>query len=237
MRHDSFPLMLFAAGFGTRMGALTASRPKPLIEVKGIALLDRALALARAAGAAPVVVNTHYLASQIAAHLAGQDVAISDEPGQILDTGGGLRQALPLLGPGPVMTLNPDAVWSGPNPLRLLAEAWDPERMDALLLVKSVALVRGRGAKSDFLLDDHGRIRRAEAAEGMVYLGAQILKTEGLAQVSEQVFSLNLLWNRMIAEGRAHGLAYPGDWCDVGSPQGLAEAEAMLGQQGAGPQG
>lgn len=229
MRHDRFPLMLFAAGFGTRMGALTATRPKPLIAVNGVALLDRALALAEAAGAAPVVVNTHYLGRQIETHLAGRGVAISDEAEEILETGGGLRKALPLLGQGPVMTLNPDAVWSGPNPLHLLAQGWDPERMDALLLVKPAAQVRGRGAKADFTVDAEGRIRRAEGAEGVLYLGAQIVKTDALADVSERVFSLNLIWNRMIAAGRAYALSYPGDWCDVGSPQGLAEAEAMLG--------
>lgn len=229
MRHDPFPLMLFAAGFGTRMGALTATRPKPLIAVNGVTLLDRALALAEEAGAAPVVVNTHYLGQQIKAHLAGRGVAISDEPDEILETGGGLRKALPLLGQGPVMTLNPDAVWSGPNPLRLLAQAWNPERMDALLLVKPATQVRGRGGKADFLVDPQGRIRRAEGTEGVLYLGAQILKTDGMAHISEHVFSLNLLWNRMIAADRAYALPYPGDWCDVGSPEGLAEAEAMLG--------
>lgn len=229
MPQRRFPLMLFAAGFGTRMGALTAERPKPLIKVAGVTLIDRALALADDAGAAPVVVNTHYLGGQIAAHLAGRGIAISDEPDEILETGGGLRQALPRLGAGPVMTLNPDAVWVGPNPLALLADTWDPARMEALLLVKAAADVRGRGGKADFVLDDQGRIGWAEGRDGVVYLGAQILKTKGLAKVSERSFSLHILWNRMIAEGRAFALHYPGDWCDVGSPLGLAEAEAMLG--------
>lgn len=228
MRQPVFPLMIFAAGFGTRMGALTATRPKPLIAVAGVPLLDRALTLGRQAGAAPVVVNTHYRGDQIAAHLQGSGIAISDEPDEILETGGGLRQALPLLGPGPVMTLNPDAVWAGPNPLALLAQAWDPARMDALLLTMPAEKVKGRGARADFTLDDQGHIRRAEGAPGVLYLGAQILKPDGLADIPDRAFSLNLLWDRMIAEGRAHAVSYPGKWCDVGSPEGLAAAEALL---------
>lgn len=235
MRHQRFPLMLFAAGFGTRMRHLTADRPKPLIPVAGRPLIDRALDLAREAGAGPIVVNTHYRGAQIAAHLAGAaDVAVSDEPGAILETGGGLRQALPLLGNGPVMTLNPDAVWHGENPLRALARAWDGTAMDALLLVQDAGAVKGRAGRPDFTLAPDGRIARAAgSAAGVVYLGAQILRTEGLAAVPETVFSLNVLWDRMIAEGRAYGLPYTGDWCDVGSPEGLSEAEAMLAGKGA----
>jgi MurNAc alpha-1-phosphate uridylyltransferase len=228
--------MLFAAGFGTRMRPLTEALPKPLIPVAGRPLIDRALDLARGAGAGPIVVNTHYRGAQIAAHLAGAaDVAISDEPGEILETGGGLRQALPLLGEGPVMTLNPDAVWRGANPLAALAGAWDADRMDALLLVQEAGRVRGRGGRADFTRAPDGRLARARDGEaGVVYLGAQILRTGGLAQVPERVFSLNRLWDRMIAEGRLYGLPYAGDWCDVGSLEGLAEAEAMLAGGGRG---
>lgn len=228
MRQTRFPLMLFAAGFGTRMRALTVSRPKPLIEVAGETLLDRALAWAEGAGCAPVVVNVHYLGGQIISHLAGRAVTVSDECDEILETGGGLRKALPLLGQGPVMTLNPDVVWKGANPLSLLAEAWDPARMDALLLVKNRHGLPGRKGKADFTLDAEGRLSRASGDEGMVYLGAQILKPEGLQEVPDRVFSLNRLWDRMIAEGRAFAVEYGGDWCDVGSPEGLAEAEALL---------
>ena len=224
----SFPLMLFAAGFGTRMGALTADRPKPLIEVADRSLLDRALDLSREAGAGPVVVNTHYLGKQITEHLAGSEVRISDEADQILETGGGLRKALPLLGAGPVATLNPDVVWTGGNPLSALAGAWDPAKMDALLLVKPRAGLPGRKGNADFVLDGEGRIRRATGMEGHVYLGAQILRTDGLARIPDQVFSLNKLWDQMIAAGRAFALEWPGGWCDVGSPEGLAEAEALL---------
>jgi MurNAc alpha-1-phosphate uridylyltransferase len=220
--------MLFAAGLGTRMRHLTADRPKPLVPVAGRPLITRALDLARDAGACPIVVNTHYLSAMLETYLAGTGVLISPEPDEILETGGGLKQALPLLGHGPVMTMNPDAIWRGPNPLSMLQAAWDPERMDALLLVQAVATVRGRGGKADFVMDNQGRLTRAHDSEGTVYLGAQILQTEAVASFPERVFSLNRIWDRMIASGRAFGLPYPGEWCDVGSPEGLAEAEAML---------
>ncbi|MDQ2065198.1 nucleotidyltransferase family protein [Xinfangfangia sp. CPCC 101601] len=227
---NTLPLMIFAAGFGTRMRALTADRPKPLIPVLGRPLLDRALDLAEAAGCAPIVVNTHYLAPMIHAHLAGRNVQISDETGVILETGGGLKRALPQLPGGAVMTLNPDAVWRGPNPLQALRAAWDPAKMDALLLVQKAELVQGRGASADFTLDDSGRITRAAGRPGVVYLGAQVLKTAPVATWPQDVFSLNVIWNEMIAAGRAFALVWDGAWCDVGSPEGLAAAEAMLAE-------
>lgn len=235
MRQHSFPLMVFAAGFGTRMRDLTAERPKPLIPVAGRTLLDRALELGNAVGAAPIVVNTHYRGAQIAAHLRGSAVRISDEGEAILETGGGLRAALPLLlesgQDDAVMTLNPDVVWRGANPLELLSQHWDPLRMDALLLVKDRHGLPGRKGNADFTLQHDGQISRSQTAEGVVYLGAQILKVGGLAQIPERVFSLNRLWDAMIAAGRAYALPYPGDWCDVGSPEGLAEAEALLARR------
>ena len=229
MRHDApHALMLFAAGFGTRMGALTTDRPKPLIPVAGRALIDHALGLVRAAGIARVVVNVHYKGDQIIRHLAGQDIAISDETARILDTGGGLCAALPLLGTDPVYTLNPDAIWTGANPLMQLRDAWDPARMDALLLMLPVAQAAPPLGRSDFVMDDAGRITRAGAATGAVYLGAQIIRTGALATIPDPVFSLNRLWDGMIAQGRAYGLVHQGGWCDVGHPAGIAQAEAML---------
>lgn len=224
------PLMIFAAGFGTRMGALTAARPKPLIPVAGRPMIDRALDLGREAGCTPVAVNLHYLGQQIADHLAGRDVHLSWETGQILETGGGLRRALPVLGAGPVATLNPDAIWSGPNPLMMLDLAWDAGRMDGLLMVAPVERIYPHGGRADFSMDGQGRLSRHAdtGGQGFVYLGAQIIRTTGLAAIDTPVFSLNRLWDRMIAEGRAMGLPYPGEWCDVGRPEGLAQAEAML---------
>ena len=145
--------MLFAAGFGTRMAALTANKPKPLLAVNGRALIDRALDIAGVAGITKTVVNLHYLGDQIAAHLAGREgISLSWERGEILETGGGLRAALPLLGADPVFTLNPDVVWVGPNPLIQLAKAWDNGTMDGLLLLLPMAAVKGRDGRADFLL-------------------------------------------------------------------------------------
>lgn len=223
MRNDAFAVMLFAAGFGTRMGALTANLPKPMIKVAGRPLIDHALEVAD--GAKRIVANVHYKPQALAAHLAARGVAVSHEE-VILETGGGLRAALPLLGDGPVMTLNTDAVWTGANPLDQLADVWDAARMDGLLLVSPDDAV-GKGA-GDFVMGSDGRLSRAQGARGQVYLGAQILRTEGLLALTETVFSLNLLWDRMIAKGRLFGVVHRGGWCDVGHPAGIAEAEAML---------
>ncbi|GLS86233.1 nucleotidyltransferase [Cypionkella aquatica] len=220
------PLMLFAAGFGTRMGALTAHCPKPLIKVAGKPLIDHALAIADQAEVTKIVVNLHYLGDQIAAHLGHRDVTFSWES-EILETGGGLKAALPHLGNGPVMTLNTDAVWSGQNPLTQLLTAWDPEKMDALLLLLPTDKALGHSGKGDFLLDDQSRITRAHGTNAPIYLGAQILKTRGLAAIPETVFSLNRLWDLAIADGRAYGLIHQGGWCDVGSPAGIALAETL----------
>ncbi|WP_136683066.1 nucleotidyltransferase family protein [Falsirhodobacter xinxiangensis] len=215
------PLMLFAAGLGTRMGALTANRPKPMIPVAGKPLIDHALDIARGAGITRIVANTHYLPDQIAAHV---DIPLSYEP-ELLETGGGLRAALPLLGDGPVMTLNTDAVWTGANPLTQLLAAWNPARMDGLLLLLPADRATGHRGTGDFIGDP---LVRANGAPGLVYLGAQILKPEGLAGIAERKFSLNLLWDRMIAQGRLHGITHDGGWCDVGRPESIPLAEALL---------
>lgn len=219
--------MLMAAGFGARMGALTASRPKPLIPVAGRTLLDHAMAVADAAGITRRVVNTHYLGDQIAAHLQSRDVAISDESGQILETGGGLKNALPLLGSNPVLVLNTDCIFTGANPLTTLLQAWDATRMDGLLLLLPGGQAR-RAMPDDFILSAMGRLHRANGAAGHVYIGAQLLRTDDLAAISQPVFSLNLVWDRMIARGRLFGVVHTGGWCDVGRPDGIAEAEALL---------
>lgn len=221
------PVMLFAAGFGTRMGDLTKDRPKPLIPVAGKALIDHALDLCTSELVTHRVVNLHHHGDQIVRHLAGRDIAFSPED-PILETGGGLRAALPLLRANPVMVLNTDAVWTGENPLGELATAWDDARMDALLLVSEVKDATGHKGTGDFLMDGENRLTRAKGAAGVVYLGAQILRTDRLASVPQQVFSLNLLWDQMIADGRAYGLIHKGGWCDVGQPDSIAAAEAML---------
>lgn len=223
-------LMLFAAGFGKRMLPLTADLPKPMIEVAGKALIDHALALVDAMPLARKVVNLHYRPEPILQHLRHRsDLVLLRETPDILETGGGLRNALPALKPGPVYVLNTDAVWSGPNPLQVLADHWDADRMDALLLLVPAAQALGHTGPGDFAMDTEGRISRAAGQVlNWIYVGAHITCTDRLAEIPDRVFSLNLLWNRLIATGRAFGLAYPGKWCDVGRPESIALAEAML---------
>lgn len=224
MRNDPSALMLFAAGFGTRMGAMTEHRPKPLIPVAGRSLIDHALY--QAGGIDRVVVNLHYRPEMIRAHLADRtNLVFSPESETILETGGGLLQALPLLGPGPVYTLNTDAVWTGPRALATLAAAWRPDLMDGLLLLVPPDRAVGHTGKGDFLIGPEGRLTRGA---GLVYSGAQIVRTDGLAAIGLRVFSLNRLWDRMIAAGRLYGVVYQGGWCDVGRPDCIPLAEAML---------
>ncbi|MBL8561714.1 MAG: nucleotidyltransferase family protein [Gemmobacter sp.] len=220
-------LMIFAAGFGTRMGTLTADRPKPLIEVAGKTLLDHALALAPAN--LRIVVNVHYRAAQIRAHLARRpEVLISDESAKILETGGGLRAALPLLAADPVFVLNSDGVWTGENPLQQLARAWDHDRMDVLLLLLPAERFTGHRGTGDFVMDAEGRLERAHGRPGLTYIGAHITRTNGLSAIADEAFSLNILWDRAIAEGRAFGLVHQGGCADVGRPEGIAMAEKLL---------
>ena len=223
-------VMLFAAGLGTRMRPLTETTAKALIPVAGRPLLDRALEQARAALPAQIVVNAHHHAQQVQAHLATEaDVTCVVEPGPVLETGGGLRNALPLLGPDPLMTLNSDAVWTGPSAAQTLRAAWDPSRMDGLLLLVPLDRAHGRKGGGDFAITSSGALVRD--ADGMVYTGAGIVKTAGLAHITDQVFSLRELWAPMTAEGRLHGVVHPGHWADVGHPEGITLAETMLREQ------
>ncbi|WP_149141706.1 nucleotidyltransferase family protein [Gemmobacter caeruleus] len=222
-------LMLFAAGFGTRMGALTRSRPKPLIEVAGRALLDHALAQAAGVPLDRIVVNLHYLPDQIRAHLHDRaGITFSDEQPEILETGGGLRAARPLLGPDPVFVMNTDGVWTGENPLQQLAAAWDPARMDALLLLLPAGDFTGHRGTGDFVLAPDGRLTRAAGRPGHSYIGAHVTRTDLLAAYPQTAFSLNLFWDDAIARGRAYGLVHRGGCADVGRPDGIAEAERLL---------
>lgn len=220
-------VVLFAAGFGTRMGVLTRDRPKPLIEVAGQPLIDHALELVEAAGVPNRVANLHYKAEMLAAHLQPRGVKLSVESPQILDTGGGLKAALPLTGPGPLFTMNTDVIWSGPNPLDLLRAAWQPDSMDALLMCVPLENTIGRKAPGDFALDRAGKITRGG---DLVYGGLQILKTQDVARHGETVFSLNAIWDVLAARGRLFGAVYPGRWCDIGHPEGIRLAEALLSE-------
>jgi MurNAc alpha-1-phosphate uridylyltransferase len=222
--------MIFAAGLGTRMGALTRDRPKPLLPVAGQTLLDHALALVRDAGVSRVVVNTHAHAGQIADHLArvAPEAAVSHEPDR-LETGGGLRRALPLLGANPVITLNADMVWTGPNPLVALATAWKPGT-GALLSVVPRHAATGHAGPGDFFLAPDGRLFRRGSAETApyVYAGAEIIDTAALDGFDDAVLSLNPVWDALIGQGRLFGVVHEGGWVDVGRPEGIALAEAVL---------
>ncbi len=220
----NLPILFFAAGLGTRMGAMTKDRPKSLIPVAGKPLFDHACDLAKEAGVGKQVVNVHYRADMIRQHLSGRDIAISDETITLLETGGGLRHALPLLGSSPVITMNTDAVWHGPNPVRHIIDAWDP-KMEALLLIMDKQDVHGHPGKGDFRIDDAGRLHRAPEA---IYTGLQIIRTDVLAEIEETVFSMNLAWNRIAARRGLYGTRYAGQWCDVGQPSSISVAETML---------
>ena len=217
-------VMLFAAGLGTRMGTLTADRPKPMVNVAGRPLIDHALDLLDGQALNPPVVNLHYKPGTLKAHLSGRNVVFSDETAQLLDTGGGLRHALPLLGPDPIVTLNTDAIWSGSNPIAQLLSAWRDD-MDGLLMLIPKAQVLGHKGPGDFIAGADGRLNRGP---GQIYSGLQIIRTDRLAEVPDDVFSLNQLWDKMIATGNLFGLIYSGRWCDVGQPESIALAETLL---------
>ncbi|WP_147109847.1 nucleotidyltransferase family protein [Tateyamaria sp. syn59] len=219
--------MIFAAGFGTRMTHLTKSQPKPMIQVAGLPLIDRALGLVAEVQSPRTVVNLHYLPDMLEAHLKDKPVITVREEPDILETGGGLRNALPLLQSDPVLTLNPDVVWIGPNPLKIALGAWDPTRMDAMLLCVPKIRVHGRDGDGDFHLDEDNRLHRGG---DLVYGGVQIMKTARLHDVPQATFSLNVVWNEMAKDARLHGIVYPGHWCDVGRPEGIRIAEDTLRQ-------
>ncbi|SMR82567.1 MobA-like NTP transferase domain-containing protein [Aliiroseovarius halocynthiae] len=219
-------VMIFAAGRGTRMGALTDAQPKPMVSVAGKPLLDHALQVVDGSEAiSKIVVNTHYLADQIHTHLADRDVLFSHEE-ELLETGGGLKQALALRNMPELVTLNADATWSGPNPINALLKAWDPSRMDALLLMVPPENAIGHLGKGDFTMAPDGQLTRGP---GLVYVGCQIIKSSRVAQVTDDVFSLNVVWDVIRQSSRLFGLSYSGRWCDVGHPGGIELAEQMLG--------
>jgi len=216
--------MLFAAGKGTRMGDLTKDRPKPMVEVAGKPLIDHALQIANAADVGPIVVNLHYLPQLLKAHLSGQGIVFSDETDGLLETGGGLRKALPLLCSNPVLTMNTDAVWNGPNPIETLKNAWQPQ-MEALLLLVKKQNVSGHLGAGDFGINAEGHLHRAP---DLIYTGVQIIRTDVLSEITEDAFSMNLAWDIIGKRNGLFGAVYDGKWCDVGQPSSIPLAEAML---------
>ena len=229
--------MVMAAGLGTRMRPLTATRPKPLIEVAGTTLIDHVLDHLRAAGVRRAVVNVHYMADAMEAHLRraakGLDVAISDERAQLMETGGGLVRALPLLGDAPFVCVNSDNFWlDGPvDAIKLLASRWDDAAMDALLLMVPLARAHNHKGQGDFHLAADGRIsarRQPGRLAPFVWTGIQILHPRLIADAPAGPFSTNLFWDRAIAAGRAFGQVHQGLWFDVGTPAAIGRTEALL---------
>ncbi len=217
--------MIFAAGFGTRMGPLTKFAPKPLIKVAGKPLIDYAIATLREAGVTQIVANSHYRFEQLEEHLKRHQVIISREVPNILDTGGGLKAALPKLAADTVITLNADVVWFGLNPIKSLTSAWRPDTMDALLLCVPLDRALGRDNDGDFTIRPDSSVERGGSS---VYTGAQIIKTAAVIQETKRVFSLNRVWNRLAACRRLFGNNYDGIWCDVGHEKGVALAESQF---------
>jgi MurNAc alpha-1-phosphate uridylyltransferase len=229
--------MVMAAGLGKRMRPLTATRPKPLVEVAGKALIDHVFNRLRSAGVKRAVVNVHYLADALEAHLdhrvKGIEILVSDERRQLMETGGGIVQARYLLGDKPFIVVNSDNLWvDGPaDAIRLLGARWDDAAMDALLLLVPLAQAHNHGGQGDFHLAPDGRItkrRQPGRPAPFVYTGVQILSPRVIADWPEGAFSTNLFWDRAIAAGRAYGLVHQGLWFDVGTPEAIGRTEAML---------
>ena len=226
--------MILAAGLGERMRPLTDERPKPLIEVRGRALIDAILERLEAAGVAEAVINLHYLGHKIEAHLKDRTsprIVFSHES-ERLETGGGVRKALPLLGEAPFFVINGDVCWlDGCTPaLRRLADAWDEARMDALLLLHPTAFAVGYEGRGDFMLGPDGRLRRRGEREvaPFVFAGLQILHPGLFEGAPEGSFSLNSLYDKAAARERLWGLRHDGEWFHTGTPEQLAEVEAAL---------
>jgi MurNAc alpha-1-phosphate uridylyltransferase len=231
--------MLMAAGLGKRMRPLTATRPKPLVRVAGQPLIDHALDRIEAAGIGRVVVNVHYLADTVKAHLQARErrrdgmcYVVSDERERLLETGGGLMKAAPLLGEKPFLCANSDNIWlDGPqDSITLLADRWDDDRMDALLLLVPHARAHCHRGMGDFHMDANGLLsrRRPGRVAPFVFTGVQILSPRLLVDPPDEVFSTNVFWNRAIAAGRAYGMSHQGLWFDVGTPAALPVVEAVI---------
>jgi N-acetyl-alpha-D-muramate 1-phosphate uridylyltransferase len=227
--------MVLAAGMGVRMRPLTDRIPKPLVPVAGKPLLDHVLDRLAEAGVGTAVVNVHHFADQIEDHLAGRQapaIVISDERGVLLDTGGGVVKALPVLGEAPFFHLNADTIWIDgvKSNLLSLAAAFDPVRMDALLLLAATSGSVGYAGRGDFTMAADGRLARRPERDvaPFVYAGVAILNPALFSTAPPGAFSLNLLFDRAIEAGRLYGLRLEGVWMHVGTPEAIAAAESAI---------
>lgn len=227
--------MVMAAGLGTRMRPFNGQIPKPLVTVGGKALIDHVLDRLAQAGVTRAVVNVHYLADQIERHLAGRkapEIVFSDERAELLGTGGGPINAMPLLGGGPFFLVNSDTIWIDsvtPN-LKRLGAAFDPARMDALLLMAPTATATGYSGRGDFSMAADGRLKRRAERDVVpfVYAGASILTPAFFGGVAAGPSSMSPLFDRAIEAGRLYGVRLEGVWMHVGTPDAVAAAEAAL---------
>lgn len=232
--------MVLAAGLGTRMRPLTDLMPKPLVPLDGRPLIDHVLDRLAAAGIRRAVVNVHYLADQLVAHLAARtapEVIVSDERGVLLDTGGGVVRALPKLGHAPFVIHNSDSVWIegvGSNIDRLIT-GWDDTRMDALMLVALGARSLGYEGAGDFKMTADGRLQRRGKGDSapLVFAGVSIAHPRLFDGAPAGAFSLNVPWDRAIAAGRLFGVRLEGLWMHIGTPEALAEAERIVARDDA----
>jgi MurNAc alpha-1-phosphate uridylyltransferase len=228
--------MVMAAGLGKRMRPLTSTRPKPLVEVAGKALIDHVLAHLANAGVKRVVVNVHYMADAMETHLRagglGMEIIVSDEREKLLETGGGLVNAKQLIGDAPFFCINADNFWvDGPtSALHLLAERWNPATMDMLLLLIPQARAHCHSGRGDFYLDSAGVISRKKPSRiaPFVMSGVQIIDPKVITDPPSDVFSTNVFWDRAIAAGRCYGVVHQGMWFDVGTPPAIKATEAIL---------
>lgn len=233
--------MLLAAGLGTRMKPLTDTRPKPLIEVAGRTLLDRVLDKLVAQGVYRAIVNVHYLADMIEAHLKSRtdiEIIISDERAEVLETGGGVIKALPLLGKDPFFVVNTDVTWAtaGDDTFARMADAYDPGEMDALLLLAEMGATMGFRGPGDFFLAPDGQLMRRgdKPSAPYVFAGTHITCADLLRNYEAKPFSANVYWNAFGRAGRLYGTVMKPFWLHVGDPKGRDEAEARLRAMGPG---
>jgi MurNAc alpha-1-phosphate uridylyltransferase len=227
--------MILAAGLGTRMRPITDTLPKPLVRVDGTALIDHLIAPLEAAGVTEIVVNVHHLADLMETHFAQRAtprIVISDERAALLDSGGGVKKALPHFGHEPFFILNADSFWiDGPHPnLARMIAAWDPATMDMLLLVSPTAAATGYDGRGDFFMTADGVLsRRGEKLVApFVYAGVIITTPAMFDGTPEGAFSLNRLFDRALEKGRLRGLRLDGHWLHVGTPEAIALAEEKL---------
>ena len=226
--------MVMAAGLGKRMRPLTASQPKPMVRVGGKPLIDHALDRLKESGVEKAVVNVHYLADSLEAHLASRGapkVVISDERSELLETGGGMAKAQAQL-PDPFFCLNADNIWiDGPrSAFADLSARWNPDEMDALLLLVSHARAANFDGTGDFYMDPRGQLKRRVQGRiaPFIYTGIQLVSHRLLRDAPEGKFSTNVLWNRAIEEGRLYGVSFTGLWFEVGSPEAIRPTEDAL---------